>query len=186
MARRKTYITRRLVIRPLRLSDHSAWLAALDACLPKQNKFDFDASIATRRLPAKFRQAVKSQNRVAKKDLSYIWNIFHRHSGELLGWIDISTIRREVYNAANFGYFIFNNQRGKGFGKEAARRMVKAGFEDLTFQRLEAATDLDNKRSIALAKSVGLFDEGIKKHYLFQNNRWQDQRIFIAVPELFR
>jgi ribosomal-protein-alanine N-acetyltransferase len=50
---------------------------------------------------------------------------------------------------------------------------------------LEAAIDLDNHASIALARAAKLHDEGIKKHYWFQNNRWQDQRVFIAVPELF-
>lgn len=184
--KRKTYRTRRLVLRPLRLSDHRRWCAALDQSLPKQDKFDFDNSRPQPRLLSKFREAVRRQERLAERDESHIWNVFLRGSGELIGWMDVSTICRRDYQAANLGYFIFNHHRGRGYGVEAVRCLVQAAFTDLKYHRLEAAMDLDNRASRALAKAAGLYYEGVKKHYWFQHGRWEDQRMYVAVPELFR
>lgn len=186
MPKFKSYRTRRLVIRPLRVSDHRAWCDALDAAGKRRTQYDLDYAKPSLRLKSKIIVSVRRHQRYAREDDSYIWNVFRKSDGALVGWMDISTIKRDRYKMANFGYYIMSHQRGKGYGTEAARRLVKAGFEDLGFHRLEAATDPENKPSIALAKGIGLHDEGIKKHYWFQNNRWEDQRVFIAVPELFR
>jgi len=90
------------------------------------------------------------------------------------------------YQMASLGYLIINIYRGKGYATEAVKKVVKAGLNDLKFHRLEAAIDLDNKASIRLAMAAGLYREGIKKHYWYQNKRWDDQVVFIAVRELCR
>jgi L-amino acid N-acyltransferase YncA len=36
------------------------------------------------------------------------------------------------------------------------------------------AINLDNRRSIALAKSIGMQREGIRKHFIYENNQWVD------------
>jgi RimJ/RimL family protein N-acetyltransferase len=39
----------------------------------------------------------------------------------------------------------------------------KIGFKDLKLNRLEAAINLDNLKSIQLAKAIGMHKEGIKR-----------------------
>lgn len=186
MKNRKNYRTRRLVLRPLRATDHKRWCQAVDSSFPKQNKFDLDKTLPKWKEKKAFLRALRVQRNGAEGDKFYIWNIFLQSTGELIGWVDLSTLIRDPHQMANLGYFIFNQYRGKGYATEAVRRLVKTGFRDLKFHRIEAVIDLDNKASIALAKAAGLYKEGIKKHYWFQNNRWEDQVVFIAVPELFK
>jgi ribosomal-protein-alanine N-acetyltransferase len=87
---------------------------------------------------------------------------------------------------ANLGYYIINTYRGNGYATEALSAIVPAAFADLKFHRVEAVMDLDNRAGVALARRAGLHREGIKKHYWFQNGKWDDQLIYIATPELYK
>lgn len=57
------------------------------------------------------------------------------------------------------------------------------GFKHLKLNRLEAAINLDNKKSIYLAKKIGMKKEGIKKRYWFEHGKWVDHLIYVANPE---
>ena len=151
--------------------------------LPKQNKFDRPptADISYEN----YKGAVLRHTQRAKEDHSYMWNIFLKSTGELVGWIDIDTISRGRYQMANFGYFILNVYRRNGYAREAGLRIRQAAFEDLKFHRLEAITDPDNKASVAVAKACGFRYEGIKKNYWFENGKWIDQKVLAATPEMF-
>jgi RimJ/RimL family protein N-acetyltransferase len=111
--------------------------------------------------------------------------VFLRRTGELVGFLDVKPISRYPHKMADVGYFVINSYRGRGYAKEALRRLIFSVFKDLDLHRLEAVIDLDNKTSIAVAKSSGLYRECIRKHFWFQNGRWEDQVVFIATPELF-
>lgn len=108
-----------------------------------------------------------------------------KKDGSALGMVNISTIRRHRYEMANVGCMIFPQYRGRGFAPEALSAVIELGFKQLKFHRLEAAIDLDNRASIRTARKAGMYREGIKKHYWHQNGRWEDQVVYIAVPELF-
>ena len=184
--KRKTYRSRRLVIRPLKLADFETWLRSQELAKPSRGKFDADSLPLERRTRANFNKAVRRQQRQARNDSVYVWNVFLKKTGELIGHLDINPIAREPYQMANLGYRILNNYWGQGYATEAVRSLVSHAFKDLSLHRFEAVIDLDNKASIALAKACGLHREGIKKHYWYQNNRWEDQVVYIATPELFR
>ena len=53
----------------------------------------------------------------------------------------------------------------------------------LKLNRLEAAINLDNKKSIRMAKAIGMRKEGIKKRYWFEYGKWVDHLIYVANPE---
>ena len=182
----KTYKTQRLVLRPIEFDDYEAWIRCQDLMLPQQDQFDIAPAPLQRRGKKSFRATVFRQRRTAKKDLAYIWQVVSKKTGELMGWIDVATILREPSQMANLGYCIHNNYRRKGYAIEALHAIIPGAFSDLGFHRLEASIDLDNRASIQLAKKCGLYREGIKKHYWFQNGRWEDQIVFIATPELFK
>jgi [ribosomal protein S5]-alanine N-acetyltransferase len=181
-----TYQTKRLEIRALRLTDYQCWYDSHDLAKPKVDKFDMQPWPKRKRTRAIFRKAVLRHRKLAKVDKVYVWNIFLRATGEQIGHLDIAVIQRDTYKMANLGYFLLNTYRGNGYAVEALRKIIPAAFEDLKLHRLEAAIDLDNKASIQLARACGLYREGIKKHYWFQNGRWEDQVVYIATPELWK
>ena len=183
---RKKYITKRLEIRPLALTDYQRWFDSNDLAKPPVDKFDWKPVPKEKRTRAFFRKSVLRHRRLAKSDGTYIWNIFLRKTGEVIGHLDISTIAREPYQMANLGYFLINSYRGEGYAKEAVEKIISVAFRDFKFHRLEAVIDVDNRASIRFAKKCGLHREGIKKHYWFQHGHWADQMVFIVTPELWK
>jgi RimJ/RimL family protein N-acetyltransferase len=83
---------------------------------------------------------------------------------------------------ANFGYQVHNCYWGKGYGREAAKAALKIGFSQLCLNRLEAAIDRENPRSLALARAIGMRREGVKRNYLYEDGAWTDQIVFVANP----
>jgi RimJ/RimL family protein N-acetyltransferase len=99
-----------------------------------------------------------------------------------LGNVDLSTIYREEKQWANLGYSIHNQYWKQGFGNEAVRAVLIAGFENLGYHRIEAAINLDNHPSIALAQSVGLQKECVRRGFYYEDEQWVDHLIYVALP----
>lgn len=185
MNKRKAYTTRRLTIRPLEVKDYPLWLQAQELSYPKKDKFDLDPLPVSRRTSDLFKKNVIRQRKEAQNDISYTWNFFSKKTKELMGWIAINTICRGDHQIANLGWFTINTYRNQGYASEALKKLISMTFKDLKFHRLEASIDRDNKASLYLAKKIGLHREGIKKHYWYQNGRWEDQVVYITTPELW-
>lgn len=59
---------------------------------------------------------------------------------------------------------------------------LRVEFENLGYHRIEAAINLDNHLSIALAQSVGLQKECIRRGFYYENEQWVDHLIYVALP----
>jgi RimJ/RimL family protein N-acetyltransferase len=93
-----------------------------------------------------------------RSDINYVYGVFRKSDGALLGGVDFHIIKRSHYQVANFGYHLHNRYWGQGYGREAAAKGLIIGLKDLKLHRLEAAIDIGNKRSVAYPKLVGLKD----------------------------
>lgn len=183
LIRRTAVSTRRLILRPLMPTDYPAWYDAYAGALPAQNRWDCgprDKKTCTRTRFSRLRRLHAS---LARDDEYYWYGAFEKKSGALIGLIDFSIFERGTHQFANFGYRIFNRHWGKGYGKEAARAGLAIGFRQLRLNRLEAAINLDNRKSIRLARAIGMRNEGIKRRYWFEHGQWTDHRIYVANPE---
>lgn len=181
--KRKTYQTRRLVLRPYLASDYAVWEWAYKNILPKQAKYDWipPSDLPTNR--TQFQTIVRRHNLLEREGSTYIWSIFDRKTGALLGHVDVHVIARDVLQFANLGYRIINRYWRKGYATEALTHIIPAVFKDLQLNRLEAVIDPDNKASIALARSIEMRREGIRRKYYYQDGGWADQVVFVAVRE---
>ncbi len=180
---RKKVHSKRLILRPLRKSDYTKWFDTYVNCPPSKNKWDLRPCSAQQCKKSKFIKRIKSHRKLANDDHYYWYGVFHKKSAELIGQIDFTVFFRESLQFCNFGYQIYNRHWSKGYGQEAARAGLKIGFRQLKLHRLEAAINLDNKKSIRLAKAIGMHREGIKKRYWFENGKWVDHLIYVATPE---
>ncbi|MEO0986356.1 MAG: GNAT family protein [Cyanobacteria bacterium J06639_14] len=177
-----TLETERLILRPQEPKDYQAWYAGFSGRLPPQHQYDegpIDLSECTADWFSKVCQQHQAQ---ALADYAYIWGIFSKPANQHLGHVDLSTIQREEKQWANLGYGIHNQHWRQGFGKEAVRAALKAGFEQLGYHRIEAAINLDNVASIALAHSVGLRKECIRRGFYYENQQWVDHVIYVVLP----
>ncbi|MBY0515604.1 MAG: GNAT family N-acetyltransferase [Bacteriovoracaceae bacterium] len=179
--RRLVLKTSRLVLRPLRMSDYATWYEAYVNAREAQNKWDHGPMKKERCNKREFKKIVSRHRRLAQKDKCYIYGVFLKT--RLIGMIDIYVYERGCVHSSNLGYRIFNHYWGRGFGQEAASAAIQIGHQQLKLQRLEAAIDLDNRRSLRLVRSIGMRREGIKKAYWFQEGRWDDQMVYVSNPK---
>lgn len=175
--------TKRLILRPLKISDYNVWLDSWVKRLPAQSKWDSGPKAQKECTKAIFLKLKRRLRQLAKDDDYYRLYVFEKKSGEIVGEIDFDVYVRSTHQFSNFGYQIYNPYWGKGYGQEAAKAGLKIGFKDLKLNRLEAAINLDNKKSIRLVKAIGMIKEGIKRRYWFENGAWVDHLIYVANPE---
>jgi ribosomal-protein-alanine N-acetyltransferase len=184
--RRKKYATARFIIRGYTKSDYKAWFETYTNLLPKQNKFDRGPYPAAKCKKENYLKIATRHQNLAQKDNIYIWGIFDKRNGKLVGAIDIKIFTRSELQKANLGYQIFNNFWKQGIASEVLKKIVPLILVDLKLNRLEAVIDLDNRASINLCKSVGLRREGIRENYYFQDGDWADQIVYVADRKHFK
>ena len=177
-----TIETERLILRPQKFSDYAVWYAGFSSRLPQQSKYDEGQVNLKGCDPAWFSNLCDRHQEQALSDYAYIFGVFLKQTTQHLGYVDLSTIYREEKQWANLGYSIHNQYWRQGFGGEAVKAALIAGFENLGYHRIEAAINLDNHPSIALAQSVGLQEECVRRGFYYENEQWVDHVIYVALP----
>ena len=62
----------------------------------------------------------------------------------------------------------------KGYGTEAARLIIKYGFEQLNLHRISSMVFSFNERSQRMHRKVGFIEEGRRRESTFKNGRYWD------------
>lgn len=166
--------TKNLQIRPLKLSDYKAWREYYSTMLPCRNEWD-RLNKPTQELSLKnFKNILKSQKELRRQDRFYDFGVFEKKSGKYIGLVAIMDVLRGLAQSAYLGYIIHNRFWGLGYGKEATLAAIEIGFRDLKLHRLEAGIEPKNRRSIMMARSMGLRKEGLKKRAVYVRGTWRD------------
>ena len=178
--------TKNTIVRPYKKSDYQSWKKAYLSILPKAGNI-WDITIPRKEenlTKVAFAKILKAQKQHRTEDYFYDFGIFLKN-GNLIGGVSLMDISRQVFQNAYLGYRIFNNYWGKGYGKEAIKAAIEIAFIDLKLHRIEAGIEPRNKRSIRLAKSIGLRREGLSKKRLFLRGKWLDMALYVATSEDF-
>ncbi len=178
---RKEVRTKRLVIRPLKRSDYAAWFDAFTKGHPAQNKWDLTPRTRKASTPSIYEKMLNLQHDLAAGDQYYRWYVFRKSNCEIIGHIDFQIFARGSLQFANFGYQIYNRHWGMGYGQEAAKAGLQIGFQQLKLNRLEGAINIENKKSIRLAKKIGMKKECVRKRYWKEEGKWIDHLIYVAL-----
>lgn len=127
---------------------------------------------------AAFRQRVRRYNRDMRDDFAYAFFIFARDSGDLVGGLTLSNVRRGVAQTASVGYWIGLPYARRGYMRDALTGAVSFAFDSLRLHRIEAACLQENEASRRLLLRVGFTQEGYARQFLKINGRWQDHLLF--------
>lgn len=179
------YKTKRLILRPLELSDFENWQQAHSMLRPPQNEWDEGPWKGSELTLAKFKKILKQQKTQRAEDEFYSFGIFRKDDGVLLGVVTLMDVSRAIFQNAYLGYRIFNNYWGQGYATEACQGALEIAFRDLKLHRVEAGIEPDNKVSIRIAKSLGLRKEGVSRRRLLVNGQWKDMILFAGTCEDF-
>ncbi len=172
----------RILLRPPQRADYGQW-----AALRRQSR-DFlqpwEPLWAEDELePAAFRRRLRACARETAAGRGWPLFIFGAESGELLGGVTLSNIRRGVAQTATLGYWIGAPYARQGYMSEAVRALVRHAFGPLGLHRVEAACVPENTASRRLLEGCGFIREGKARAYLRINGRWRDHLLYAILRD---
>jgi ribosomal-protein-alanine N-acetyltransferase len=156
----------------LQADDYLQWRNAFLYLQKPKNQYDFSPRTASQLTKSKYRSILKEQNANRECDSYYDFAVFLKSNSTFIGLISVMNVSRGSFQNASFGYRLFHEYWGQGFGKEAAKAGIDIAFRTLKLHRLESGIEISNRPSIALAKSLKMRKEGIRKRYLYLGGRW--------------
>ena len=175
------YETENIIIRARRLEDYKTFIDAYVSQEPSLRKYDKgfqDMRFATKKW---YKEKLKLWDSLASKDVAYLFGVFRKNDGKIVGYCDLATQYREDYQIGMVGYAIFNPFWNSGYAKEAVEAMIHIGFNLLGYHRLEAHINLDNDISKKVVLSSGFKFEGIREKYIREDDVWTDHEVYILI-----
>ncbi|MCD4731440.1 MAG: GNAT family N-acetyltransferase [Bacteroidales bacterium] len=78
---------------------------------------------------------------------------------------------------AGIGILISDNERNKGYASEALELLISYCFSTLQLHQIYCNISADNQVSLQLFKKHNFSSVGLKKEWIFVNNKWVDEFI---------
>jgi ribosomal-protein-serine acetyltransferase len=94
---------------------------------------------------------------------TFCYGIRLKRSDQLIGHLRVKNIAWEI-PAAELGYFIGTEWQRQGYAGEAIRRVLRAAFEEMEFERIFLRILPTNEASLRLAKKLGFQKEGLLRN----------------------
>ena len=175
---------RRVVLRPLVLSDFDAWREVRQRnrtwLLKWEPKPPPGQPDDTESKPA-FNARCGAREREWQLGTGYGFGIFV--SGALAGEINLSGVQRGPFQNTYVGYWIDESQAGNGYVPESLVTVARFAFEELRLHRLQVAIIPRNRASRRVVEKLQLRDEGVAVRYLAINGQWEDHIRYALTAE---
>lgn len=105
------------------------------------------------------------------------WGIEHRADGKFIGTVGFGSFTQNGY-VAELGYVIARPYWGQGLTTEAARAVIRFGFDYLGLHRIQATCLVDNVGSYRVMEKAGMRFEGILRGSRYVKGRFDDIRMY--------
>ena len=111
------------------------------------------------------------------QDPEKIWlAITLRSDGRLIGGIGLRLERQ--HDRGELGYWLGVQYWGQGYATEAAREMLRYGFEELGLHRIFASHFKHNPASGGILKKLGMRYEGCQREHLRKWDQFVDSELY--------
>lgn len=121
--------------------------------------------------------------RMQQEDRGYLFFIFLRSSGQLIGEVILSEVVRYNLQSCWIGYFLDKDFNGKGYMTEAVKLVVGYAFTELELHRIEAGVMPHNTGSMKVLLKAGFTKEGIARKNVKINGHWEDHQTLAMIKE---
>lgn len=105
------------------------------------------------------------------------WGIELDEASGLIGTCTLAYIDG-AHRRAELGAALAPEVHGHGYAEEAARAVIRFGFEELDLHRITADVDPRNDAALTLAGRLGFREEGRLREHYRQHGEWQDGILF--------
>ena len=114
---------------------------------------------------------------------SFVIEAVDANSNKPIGSVGLSNIHPKDHHAI-FGIAIGEKDYwSKSYGTEAARLIIRYGFEQLNLHRINSFAISFNERSLRLHLGVGFKEEGRQRKAIFKNGDYHDHVMFGLLRE---
>ena len=111
------------------------------------------------------------------KDPDKLWlAITLRKDGRQIGGIGLRVDQQHQH--AELGYWLGVAYWGQGYATEAAREVLRYGFEDLRLHRIFASHFKHNPASGRILRKLGMHHEGCQREHLRKWDRFVDSELY--------
>jgi len=165
--------TKRLVLKPLEEKDWTFVLSLFS--LPLVHQFEQGKLPTQQKILEQFDRAL-DKSALLPSDGS-IWFIVHTTDGLPIGQVKLSCNWPEVQEW-ELGYAFLPGHWGKGYASEAARAVLTWAFTKLHVHKVIAIINAENTRSVALARKVGMIEEGHMREARKIQGQYYDEKVF--------
>jgi [ribosomal protein S5]-alanine N-acetyltransferase len=115
------------------------------------------------------------------RDEEYNLGIFTNDTDTLIGTISLFQVLRGDLQSAFIGYFLDENNNGKGYTTEAVKLMVDYAFKEISLHRIEAGVMPHNLASIRVLEKAGFHKEGLAEKNVKINGKWEDHQVLAII-----
>ena len=92
-------------------------------------------------------------------------------------------MQRGPFQSAYLGYWIDEEQAGRGYTPEGVVMVLRFAFEELTLHRVQISIVPRNDSSLRVVEKLGLRNEGTALRYLEINGVWEDHVRYAITSE---
>lgn len=169
--------TERLILRKLTIedSDRIEELAS-----------DYDVARTTLTVPYPYpkgsaKQFITSVLAAENEGRFVIFAIEDKFESSLIGVINISI--NQPHNRGELGYWVGKPYWNKGYGTEAAKAVIKLGFNELQLNRIFAASFTHNPGSWRIMEKIGMKKEGTFHQHVLKWGEYVDLTYYGLLKE---
>jgi ribosomal-protein-alanine N-acetyltransferase len=170
-----TLFGRRVLLRPLTLSDFAAWQEVRRRNAEWLTKWEAQR-VAGQPDVVEDRDAysVRCSARQRERQLGtgYGYGIFI--NGDFAGEINLTAVQRGPFQSAYVGYWIDEKHAGNAYMPESVVVLAQFAFEELHLHRIQISIIPRNTASRRVVEKLGIRDEGVALRYLEINGVWED------------
>ncbi|MCM3569150.1 GNAT family N-acetyltransferase [Neobacillus mesonae] len=112
------------------------------------------------------------------------WGIEFKETGKLIGTIDF-VWWHPLHQSAEIGYCLSQDYWGKGITTEAAKKVIKFGFEKMDLMRIQARCFTGNFGSQRVMEKAGMSFEGINRKAMLIKGKHRDLKVYSILKEEF-
>lgn len=98
--------------------------------------------------------------------------IIEKETDQLIGMMTLKI--HQAFQRGELGYWVGKPYWGKGYGTEAAKALVKYGFEDLQLNKIYAQAFTTNPGSWRIMEKIGLKYEGTLRQHVSRFGEYYD------------
>lgn len=174
-----TLKTERLILRPMRIADAGdmfRYAKRLDV-----TEYLLWAPHPSERYTEQYLQYIEKRYRLGD---FYDWAVVDKQSGRMVGTCGFTRLDCPN-NVGEIGYVLSPEVHGRGFGTEAASRVLSFGFEEIGLHRIEVKFMEGNAASLRVAEKLGMKFEGYRRDGMLVKGKYRTIGMCAILSEEF-